>query len=176
MDVIELKLPALEYESRAEKFKKEFFDRGETVINGSALYDRMDFKEWLISTKNNANAQTVSQNWVVATTFFAIRKSDERIIGMIDIRHNLSKDFLAQYGGHIGYAVRPSERRKGYATQMLQLALNYVQSIGLQKVMLGCYSDNAASVKTIVKCSGILTETKPYADGKPMNIYWIVLA
>ena len=175
MDAIQLKLPALEDESRAEEFKNEFFANGEKVINGSALYDQMEYREWLIHTNHCANAETVSDDWVVSTNFFAVRKSDEHIVGIIDIRHSLDHPFLAQYGGHIGYAVRPSERQKGYATQMLKLALDYAKSIGLNKVMLGCYADNASSIKTINKCGGVLTETKPYADGKPMNVYWIAL-
>lgn len=92
---------------------------------------------------------------------------------MIDIRHHLNNPFLTEFGGHIGYAVRPSERKKGYATQMLKMALEYAKSLGITKIMLGCYSDNTASVETIGNCGGILTESKLYTDGKPMNIYWI---
>ncbi|MDF2479475.1 MAG: hypothetical protein K0S24_4958 [Sphingobacterium sp.] len=87
----------------------------------------------------------------------------------------LNNVFLTQYGGHIGYAVRPSERKKGYAIKMLTMALEYAKSLGLQKVMLGCYSNNVASIKTITKCGGVLTKSKPYADGTPMNVYWVSL-
>ena len=79
-------------------------------------------------------------------------------------------------GGHIGYAIRPHERRKGYAAEMLRLALAYAKNIGLESVMLGCYCDNTASKKTIEKCGGILTETKPYMDGTMMDVYWIELS
>lgn len=173
MSDIELRLPTSEYESQAEAFKHEFFENEETVINGSALYDQMSFKNWLIHTQNSAKPETVSKDWVVTDSFFAVRKSDGRIVGIIDVRHNIDHPFLAQYGGHIGYSVRPSERRKGYATYMLRLALEHAKSIGLIKVMLGCYQDNTASIKTIEKCGGDLAETKPYTDGKSMNIYWV---
>lgn len=113
---------------------------------------------------------------MAASTFFAIRKSDEKIIGMIDIRHNLNNEFLAQFGGHIGYSVRPHERKKGYATVMLLQALDYVRHLDLHKVMLGCYSYNLASKKTIEKCGGKLAEVKPYLDGKSMDVYWITLS
>lgn len=72
---------------------------------------------------------------------------------MVTIRHYLN-DFLANYGGHIGYGVRPTERQKGYAAQILNFALKYAKSVGLTKVMLPCYKDNIASRKTILKCSG----------------------
>jgi len=173
MAEIVLELPTADHESRANQFKEEFFLHNEPVINGSALFDQMDYKEWLEYTTKNRNPDIVSKEWVTASTFFGVRKSDLKIVGMIDIRHNLDNDFLASSAGHIGYSVCPSERMKGYAVQMLSLALEYAKSIRLSRVMLGCYSDNTASIKTILKCGGVLTETKPYADGKSMNVYWI---
>lgn len=175
MDELELVRPMPSHKNSAEEFKKEFYNCGEHVINGSALLDQMEYDEWLENTRRNSRLETVRSDWVVADTFFAIRKSDGRIIGMVDIRQSIDNEFLSRYGGHIGYAVRPGERRKGYATQILKIALKYAKSIGLSEVMLGCYSDNLASIKTIEKCGGVLTETKPYVDGKPMNVYWIAL-
>lgn len=133
----------------------------------------MEFDDWLLYTTKNRNPETVNSEWVQASTFFAVRKSDEKIVGVIDLRHNLNNSFLKEYGGHIGYAVRPSERRKGYASDMLSQVICFAKKLGLQKVMLGCYSDNTASVKVIEKCGGKLFETKPYLDGKPMRVYFI---
>ena len=175
MDELELVRPMPSYKNSAEGFKQEFYNCGEQVINGSALLDQMEYDEWLENTRRNNSPETVRSDWVVADTFFAVRKNDGRLIGTVDIRHNIDNGFLSKYGGHIGYAVRPSERRRGYATQILKMALAHAKSIGLTRVMLGCYSDNLASIKTIEKCGGVLTETKPYADGKPMNVYWIAL-
>lgn len=73
----------------------------------------------------------------------------------------------------IGYGVRLSERHKGYATQMLKMALTYAGQIGLSKVMLACYKDNEASGKTIQKCNGILEREFSHTDGKIIQIYWI---
>jgi len=172
---IELQLPTLLHKIAVENFKNEFFEEREYFINGSALFDRMEYEPWLTLNTNNRCESTVSSGWVEATTFFAVRKHDNKIIGMIDIRHNLGNDFLAQYGGHIGYSVRPSERKKGYATEMLRMGLEYAKSLNIKKVMLGCYSDNIPSVRTIEKCDGELTETKIYPDGKLLSIYWIDL-
>jgi predicted acetyltransferase len=175
MDELELFRPMLSHKNGAEEFKREFYNCDEHVINGSALLDQMEFGEWLENTRRNSNPETVRTDWVVADAFFVVRKSDGRIIGTVDIRHSIDNEFLSRYGGHIGYAVRPSERRKGYATQILKMALKHAKSIGLSRVMLGCYSDNLASIKTIEKCGGVLAETKPYADGKLVNVYWIAL-
>lgn len=170
-DII-LELPAIEHEDRANQLKDEFIKNNERVINGSALLDQMDYREWLKNTRRNNNPATVREDWVVATTYFAVRKCDNRIIGMIDVRHSLDNEFLQEFGGHIGYAVRPSERNKGYGTQMLKMALEYAKSLNITKIMLGCYKANIASIKTISKCGGILTESK-FHDGKPVNVYWI---
>lgn len=175
METIKLAAPAVEHQAAAEDYKGEFFSAGEAVINGSALLDQMEYPGWLEHVRQNSSPHTVQPDWVVSSTFFAIRERDGRIIGMIDIRHSLSNEFLAQYGGHIGYSVRPGERRRGYATQMLKLALAYARSLGLSRVMLGCYSDNLPSKKVIETCGGVKTATKPYTDGKPMDLYWIEL-
>ncbi len=173
MDELELVRPTPAHRNGAEEFKREFYSCGEQVINGSALLDQMEYGKWLENIERNSSPETARKDWVVADAFFAVRKSDGRIIGTVDVRHSLDNEFLSKYGGHIGYAVRPSERRKGYAAQILKMALRHAKSIGLSRVMLGCYSDNLASIKTIEKCGGVLAETKPYADGRPMNVYWI---
>jgi predicted acetyltransferase len=175
MSEIDLQIPTICHKVEAESFKKEFFEAQEQVINGSALLDQMDYEQWLINITNNKKENTVKSGWAVSDTFFAVNKPNNRIIGIIDIRHNLNNDALKKYFGHIGYAVRPSERKKGYATKILKMGLEYAKTVHIENVMLSCYSDNTASIKTIEKCSGKLTETKPYTDGKPLNIYWIKL-
>ena len=156
-------------------FKNEFFQAGERVINGGALLDQMDYEEWLENIRRNGESQTVRQDWVVSSTFLAVREQDQRIVGIVDLRHSLGQPFLAEYGGHIGYAVRLSERGKSYAVQILSLALEAAQELGLEAVMLGCYADNMGSIKTMLKCGGVLKEEKPYIDGKPVCIYWITI-
>lgn len=175
MNDIVLALPTKKHEAKANEFKKEFFDYGEKVINGSGLLDQLEYKEWLEHTERYRRVETAGDDWVPSTTFFAIRKEDRKIVGIIDVRHHIQHPFLLEYGGHIGYAVRPMERRKGYASKILGLALEYARTIRLDKVMLGCYTDNVGSIKTIYKYGGKLAEEKPYSDGKPMYVYWINL-
>jgi len=186
---LELQLPTLQHKKAAENFKREFLKMQEPVINGSALFDQMEYESWLTHNTNNRQESTVNSDWVTATTFFAVRKRDQKIIGMIDIRHNLEHNFLAQYGGHIGYSVLPSERGKGYATEILRMGIEYAKSLNIKKLMLSCFSDNIPSIKTILKCGGVLTATKSYTDElfpelfvnnvyteeKIVNIYWINL-
>lgn len=174
MDTLLLKRPAPALREAALDYKSEHLSYGEQALPGSALFDSMEFDDWLQLTRNNACETTVRPDWVVSSTFFAVRESDGKIIGMVDIRHSLNA-FLAAYGGHIGYGVRPSERRKGYATAILHLALDYAKALGLPRVMLGCHAENTASARAILACGGVLEREFTHTDGKAVQVYWITL-
>ena len=135
-----------------------------------------NYDEWLKLLKSNSKKETVQDNYAVTTQFFGVRERDNKIVGMINIRHELANDFLRNYGGHIGYGVRPTERKKGYVTQMLAQALEYCKKeLKLEKVMLGCYKENEPSRKTILKAGGVLEKELKTEEGKIAQVYWIKL-
>ena len=170
--MIKLKRPTKEYESEALAFKQEFFDSGETTINGSELLDQMDsYDEWLKSVTDNISPDTVNLEWVVTDTYFAFDE-DDNIVGIIDLRHELN-DFLKDFGNS-GYSVRPSERRKGYATEMLKLIIERARQIGMDKLQLSVETSNEASVKTITKNGGKYERSFTY-EGEEAAVYMIVL-
>ncbi|MDO5564021.1 MAG: GNAT family N-acetyltransferase [Eubacteriales bacterium] len=129
------------------------------------------YKEWIKSITNNAQIETVNPEWVLTDTFFAIDEN-EKIVGIISLRHEL-KGFLLDFG-HIGYSVRPTERCKGYATQMLKLILDVAKSAGLSSLQLSAERENKLSIKTIVKNGGIYERSFEY-QGKIADVYRINL-
>ena len=170
--MITLKRPIKEYETEALAFKQEFFDNGESTINGSELWDQMDsYNDWLKSVTDNASPDTVNPDWVVTDTYFAFDEN-ERIVGIIDFRHEL-KGFLNDFGNS-GYSVRPSERRKGYATQMLGLVLLRAAELGMNRFQLSAERSNEASIKTILNNGGKYERTFTF-EGKDADVYMISL-
>ncbi|MBR3735021.1 MAG: GNAT family N-acetyltransferase [Lachnospiraceae bacterium] len=168
--MITLRRPVKEYETEAIAFKQEFIDNGETTINGSELFDQMEsYDDWLKSVQDNASSDTVNPSWVVTDTYFAFDEKD-RIIGIIDLRHELN-DFLKDFGNS-GYSVRPTERRKGYATQMLRLILERAHQIGMEKIQLSVERSNEASVKTILKNGGKYERSFTF-EGEEADVYMI---
>ena len=107
------------------------------------------------------------------STFFCLDEERNIIVGAVNIRHYLN-EYLLAHGGHIGDGIRPSERRKGYATQMVGLALEECKRLGIKKVLMVCDKDNIGSAKSIIKNGGIL-ENEQKEDGKVEQRYWINL-
>ena len=167
---IDLVRPELKHKDDALAFRQEFFDHGEKVINGSEMLDTAaSYEEWLANVKANSQNDTVSPEWVVTDTFFALDENG-RIVGIIDFRHEL-KGFLKDFG-HCGYSVRPSERKKGYATGMLSLILQVAGNLELPSIQLSVERSNLASVKTILRNGGVLERSFEY-QGEMADVYLI---
>ncbi len=172
--MLKLVLPDFVYKEQIESYRKEFFRHGEHMHGGVGLRDSETIEHWLQECLDNRFEATVRPRHVPNTVFLAL-DSDDHIVGMIDIRHRLNY-YYEHFGGHIGYGVRPSERKKGYATQMLALALHEARDLGLEKVLITCSKHNIASAKTIVKNGGVLeSEVFDPFDKTLTERYWITL-
>ena len=130
-----------------------------------------DFAGWLDRVHDNALGINIPEGKVAATFLVAIL--DGEIVGRISIRHELN-DFLFNFGGHIGYMVRPLHRRKGYAKEMLRLALVRASQIGIERALVTCNDDNYGSIAVIESQGGVL-ENIVQENGKPLRRYWINL-
>ena len=108
------------------------------------------------------------------SVFFLLDTERDRLLGAINIRHYLNDD-LRKEGGHIGDGIRPSERRKGYATEMIRLALIECRKLGIDKVLMTCDKDNIGSAKSIIKNGGVLENEFINSDGEIEQRYWITI-
>lgn len=168
---IERKDAALEYLEEHRKFNSD--------INGTGGMDNclggLSYEHWLDNLEKMKDSDYAeSVNRCPSETFFLIRKDDDKIVGMINIRYKLNEAML-KFGGHIGYGIRPTERRKGYNKINLYLGLIKAnEDFELEKVMLDCSVDNLGSDKTIQALGGVLerSEIDP-SDGSLTNVYWI---
>ncbi len=169
--MITLIRPSDELKNKALDFKQEFFDNNEQTINGSELLDQMDdYDECLRSVTANTDPETVNPDWVVTDTFFALDENEE-IVGIIDLRHTLN-DFLKDFGNS-GYSVRPSERKKGYATEMLRQVIGIAKESGLGEMHLSVERSNEASVKTIRKNGGVYERSFEF-ENEIADVYVII--
>jgi len=167
-----LAIPARRHR-RAWKQLRSEFDHDDAVhfalYQGSKTYGQF-MRKW----RNFHTGGHLPDGYVPGTKYFLLEEGNPKILGVIDIRHSLN-DHLLNRGGHIGYAVAPSERRKGYAMQQLRLALEICRDMGLSPVLITCDQDNIASAKVIQKNGGVLEDERMSVEGKVFQRYWITL-
>ena len=156
------------------QFRQKFLSVGECSINGSrGLHNYDNYEDWLWLVKECEKPDNTLLG-VQASTSFAVR-NDGTVVGCIELRHTLN-EALTVIGGHIGFSVVPTERRKGYATKMLRKMLAEAKKTGLTKVLLTCDIDNIGSYKTVEACGGVKEQEEPFVlDGEPYYKYWIEL-
>lgn len=173
MSILKLVAPTTEYKEQVLEYKMEFLRSNDTLDGTAGLQNYKTFEEWYGVYCDNLNESTARKGFVPSSTFLAVSIEDNRLVGMIDIRHRLN-DYLFMYGGNIGYSIRKTERRKGYASQMLKLALDECRELGILKVLITCDKDNIGSAKTILKNGGVL-ENETENNGEIVQRYWIDL-
>ena len=173
MEKIILVKPDLSYADEIIKYKEESLKES-PLINGSASLDRFSsIEDWLEELNKRSSEDTVPKGLVPSSTYLGVREKDNYIVGMIDIRHYLN-EYLTQVGGNIGYSVRKSERNKGYAKQMLKLALEKCKELKIKKVLITCDEDNIASEKVILSANAKLEDIRN-VDGENKKRFWIDL-
>ena len=173
MEKIILVKPDLSYADEIIKYKEESLKES-PLINGSAGLNRFSsIEDWLEELNKRSCEDTVPKGLVPSSTYLGVREKDNYIIGMIDIRHYLN-EYLTQVGGNIGYSVRKTERNKGYAKQMLKLALEKCKELKIKKVLITCDEDNIASEKVILSANAKFEDIRN-VDGENKKRFWIDL-
>ena len=150
--------PTMEYAEQIAEYRKSFLKSGDSMDGTGPLRRMEDIYEYIKFCIEGENPAMVPANLVPATQFIFVRTSDNQLVGMIQVRHYFN-DFLERFGGHIGYSIRPEERRKGYAKKMLNMVLSFCREMGLERVLVSCIDGNIASEKTILGNDGVYEST-----------------
>ncbi len=176
MEPLKLILPTGNYLDQVWDYRRECLDADSSMDGCGPLRRSETAEDWLAGVRAYMDPATVPEGKVQATQFLTVRVLDGRLVGMLQARHTLN-DYLRQFAGHIGYSVRPSERRKGYATEQLRQALIYCkEELGLSRVLITCYDTNEPSRRTILGAGGVFDGTAYEPDrDKTLERYWITL-
>jgi predicted acetyltransferase len=164
--------PTVHLEASHRSLIREFTDRGEKPVPWVLAEVGDDFEEYARRLEQHSNGVDLPHGFVPSTTYWLIDDSEE-ILAVANLRHDLTP-FLLDYGGHIGFGVRPSVRRKGHATQILRRTLIEARAIGLADVLLTCDKDNSGSAKAILNNGGVLWDERYMPEHScSLQRYWI---
>ena len=169
---IHLRQPEAFDREQVMAYRKEFLAIDSRMDGTCALNEYDDFDAWLANVRRYSSPETTPAGKVPSTQYLALDEN-EHLVGMVNLRHCLN-DYLLEFGGHIGYSVRPADRKNGYAIQMLKLALDEAKALGIDRVRIACDRYNIASAKTIQANGGVLDgERYDPQDSTLTQRYWI---
>ena len=158
---MKLALPTIDYKERALDYIREFREY-DSEVHGSGSLDyyavASTYEAWLDKLRSDIDVANIPAVRAPALTYFYVRENDGRIVGMVNIRL-ADGARLPREAGHVGYSVRPTERRRRYATDMLREAVRVCRAMGIGDVYVTCKEGNAASAGTILNCGGELEST-----------------
>jgi predicted acetyltransferase len=171
-DTIELVTPTTTFRESYCSLVSEVIAAGEAFVPFVLEFEHDDFGAFLRRLDDCARGIALPHGFVAHSTYWLVSERTT-VVGVSNIRHSLT-DSLRREGGNIGYGIRPSARRRGFGTTILQKSLNRAAQLGLTRVLVTCGKENVGSVKAIVRNGGVL-ESEEYlpARGEIVQRYWI---
>lgn len=171
-----LREPNIEDKNELLQMSKELAESGdEHLFEGGGKLEKvleMPYEDWLKELEKDKNIELINPDWSNSTNYVLV-DDNNHIYGFSTLRHSL-KGQLINIGGNISYIIRPTERRKGYATIQLELLLDKAKDLGLEKVLVICRDNNEGSRKTIEKCLGVQDKSVPSRYPNVMELrYWV---
>lgn len=167
--------PTKEYKAQLEEYVQEFIANGETeIIGDSDLFTSPNIDEWFKKIEFDLSEKTIKKDTIPSTIYLTIRKSDNKIIGNMQIKHYLNESLFFSEG-HIKNSIRPSERNKSYSNEQMRLGLEKCKELGIERVFIGCDKNNIAAIKSIIKNGGILENEITKPNGQLTQKYCISL-
>lgn len=163
--------PTAELKDQYLAFYEEWKAGGGDFVPWVIGLDPTDFLAMIVDLQDNAGGINIKEGWVPSSTYWLV-DTHSKVVGAVNIRHRLTEG-LSQSGGHIGYGILRSQRRKGYATELLRQALLKAGELGIEKALVVCDDVNIASERTIRRNGG--REDNPYTeeDGNVIRRFWI---
>ena len=171
--LLRLIAPNVEFEESHRSFLKQFQERGDRVHPSIAARPFDNFAEYVAMLSAESRGENIPSNWVANSTYWLV-DADNEIVAISNMRHELN-DFLLTYGGHIGYGVRPSARKRGHGIEILKQTLLMAKGKGIHRVRVTCAKDNPASEKTILHNGGVFDDEAVMAEhDEVLRRYWII--
>lgn len=180
MEQIELIEIEMKYADDIWEFRQEILqcdaENEDRFAGCMSLDECTSAEEWIKICELRKSDETCGEvgTQVPSHTYVAVRKGDNKLVGIIDLRHHINHPILGTWGGHCGYSVRPSERGKGYAKEMLRLNIFNARELKIPKLLVTCDANNRASEKVILSNGGSFENTID-VDGCQMKRYWIMV-
>ena len=151
---------------------QEMLEAGEELIPFPLSFENGDFDAFLAKLAACERGRGIPKGFVPHTTFWLVDGGDE-VVAVSNLRHGLT-DKLRIEGGHIGYGVRPSARRRGHATEILRRTLGEARALGIEEALVTCAKENMGSAAAILKCGGRLnSEAFVESRGEVVSRYLI---
>jgi predicted acetyltransferase len=176
---LELVAPATRWEAAYLAFLDDFAAAGEQRIPAASATPlaRSDFAAFVQRLQEDERGVGLNPGIVLSSAYWLLRHDVDgaTVLGVSHLRHALTPA-LEDVGGHIGYSIRPSERRRGYGTRILALTLPQARALGLERVLITCDTDNIGSARVIEKNGGVLA-SEGYSSRVEARVsrYWITL-